>query len=296
MSRELTNIFLTDNKIAHGAFGEIYECVDNKTGNRLAIKIEKKSCVLQLHHEFLVYKKITSQNTPKVYEYGKIEFNGAYLNCMTMELLGPSLEKIFNKLNRAFSLKTVFLIAKACLSRIGFLHHRHYVHRDIKPDNFILDRTLSRIYLIDYGLSKEYRDPNTFNHRPIKTGKNLTGTARYASLNTHLGIEQSRRDDLESIGFLLIYFMKGKLPWQGLKAKDKYEKYEKIKQRKQETSLEELCSDLPIEFYNYMTHVRNLQYDECPDYALLESIFENGLRERGMSDDGIFDWIIVNSL
>lgn len=287
--KELTNIVLKE-KIAQGAFGEIYVCEDIETNNEIAIKIEKKTCILQLQHEFLIYKKLMGPNTPNVYEYGKIEHEGAYLNCMTMELLGLSLEKLFNKMNRKFSIKTVFMIGKACLSRIEFLHHRHYLHRDIKPDNFVTDRSFSKIYLIDYGLSKEYRNPSTLLHRPLKTGKNLTGTARYASLNTHLGLEQSRRDDLESLGFLLIYFLKGKLPWQGLKAQNKNEKYAKIKETKENTTMYKLCDDVPYEIYLFMVHVRNLKYEENPDYGYLESLFESGLRTRGLENDGQFDW------
>lgn len=294
MSLELSNIRLLT-KIAHGAFGEIYECIDTSTGNRLAIKIEKQSSVLQLRHEFSIYKKIVGQNTPKVFEYGKIEFENQFLNCMTMELLGKSLEKIYSSLNNTFSIKTIFMIGKACLNRIEYLHHRHYVHRDIKPENFVLDKTNRKIYLIDYGLAKEYRSPTTLLHRPFKGDKSLTGTARYAALNTHLGYEQSRRDDLESLGFMLIYFFKGRLPWQGLKAETKAEKYNKIKEVKANTTMYDLCQGLPNEIYLYMVHVRNLLYDQIPDYAFLESLFENGLRYRGLEDDGIFDWMITKN-
>lgn len=291
MSLELSNIRLLA-KIAHGAFGEIYECIDTSTGNKLAIKIEKKSSVLQLRHEFSIYKKIAGQNTPKVFEYGKIEFENQFLNCMTMELLGKSLEKLYSSLNNTFSIKTIFMIGKACLNRIEYLHHRHYIHRDIKPENFVLDKTNTKIFMIDYGLSKEYRSPTTLLHRPFKTDKSLTGTARYAALNTHLGYEQSRRDDLESLGFMLIYFFKGRLPWQGLKAETKAEKYAKIKEVKTNTTMYDLCHGLPNEIYLYMVHVRNLLYDQSPDYAFLESLFESGLRYRGLEDDGVFDWMI----
>lgn len=289
MSSELKNIRILS-KIAQGAFGEIYECVDTGSNTKLAIKIERKPCLLQLKHEYMVYKRLERPGTPQVYEYGKIEFENSYVNCMTMELLGLSLEKLFTKLNRKFSLKTVLMIGKSALLRIQVMHHKHLIHRDIKPDNFITDKKLSKIYLIDYGLSKEYRNPKTLIHRPIKLDKNLTGTARYASLNTHNGIEQSRRDDLESLGFMLVYFLKGRLPWQGLKAETKGEKYAKIKAVKNETSIFELCEDLPNEIYLFLIHVRNLSYDECPDYAYLESILESGLRSRGYEDDGIFDW------
>lgn len=293
MSTELTNIKIIS-KIAHGAFGEIYECIDKVTGTKLALKIEKKSSTLQLRHEFVVYKKIAGINTPKVFEYGKIEYESSYLNCMTMELLGQSLEKIYIALNRTFTVKTIFMLGKRCLNRIEYLHHRHFIHRDVKPENFVVDKSRSKVYLIDYGLSKEYRNPGTLLHRPMKKDKNLIGTARYASLNTHLGYEQSRRDDLESLGFMLIYFMKGKLPWQGLRAENKFEKYTLIKTVKQNTAMYDLCFGLPNEIYLYMIHVRNLQYEESPDYGYLESLFENGLRSRGLEDDGIFDWLVAD--
>lgn len=291
MSTELKNIKIIS-KLAHGAFGEIYECVDRVTGTRLAIKIEKKSSVLQLKHEYGIYKRLAGLNMPKVYEYGKIELESSYVNCMTMEILGMSLEKLYNNLNRTFSLKTIFMIGKSCLGRIEYLHHHHYVHRDIKPDNFMADKSMKRLFLIDYGLSKEYRIPGTLQHRPDRTDKNLTGTARYASLNTHLGHEQSRRDDLESLGFMLVYFMRGELPWQGLKAENKFEKYALIKEVKQRTTIYSLCEGLPDEIYQYMIHVRNLQYDESPNYEYLEKLFEYGLRSRKLEDDGVFDWLI----
>lgn len=291
MPTELKNIKIIS-RISQGAFGEIYECIDKQTGTRLALKVEKKTSVFQLKHEFAVYKRIIGTDTPKVYEYGKIEVGNAYLSCMTMELLGTSMEKLYNSLNRTFSMKTVFMIGKACLGRIEYLHHHHYVHRDIKPDNFMTDKTMTRIHLIDYGLSKEYRNPGTLLHRPLRKDKNLTGTARYASVNTHVGYEQSRRDDLESLGFMLIYFMKGELPWQGLKAETKFEKYALIKEVKQKTTIYSLCEGLPNEIYLYMIHVRNLQYEECPNYEYLESLFEGGLRLRGLEDDGMYDWLI----
>lgn len=271
MQRELSKIILKK-KIAHGAFGEIYVGLDLDSNKEVAVKIEKPG-YNQLRYEYSIYQRISGSNTPDVYDYGKIIHEGIYHNCMTMDLLGLSLEKMFNHQNRKFSIKTILLIAKSCLERIEMLHLKHHVHRDIKPDNFVLSKNNQKIYLIDYGLAKEYRSPSTLVHRAIKTGKNLTGTARYASLNTHLGIEQSRRDDLEGLGFMLIYFFKGKLPWQGLKAKDKAEKYEKIKQYKQEISLEALCEGLPKQIFSYMSHVRSLEYDEYPNYIKLLSFF-----------------------
>lgn len=278
--------------LAHGAFGEIFKAEDALTGAELALKIEKKTIVVsQLKHEYAIYKLISGPGTPKVYDYGKIEYKGSSSYCMAMELMGPSLEKLFNKLGRKFSIKTLFLIGKACLSKIEFLHHKHYVHRDIKPDNFVVDTSFRNIFLIDYGLAKEYRNPVTMVHRAYKDGKNLTGTARYASVNTHAGLEQSRRDDLESLGFLLIYFHLGRLTWQGLAADNKQEKYAKIFNVKRETTIKELCKDCPNELFLYMTHVRNLKYAEYPDYFYLFSLFDSGLQSRGFEDDGKYDWL-----
>ncbi|KAI5169494.1 casein kinase I-like protein HRR25 [Pancytospora epiphaga] len=289
MSLKLENIKILK-PIARGAFGEIYECIDEAEDIKLALKIEKSTSMLQLKHEYAVYKKLAGQYTPKVYEYGKILFKGEYVNCMTMDLLGLSLEKLFAKLDRKFSLKTIFMIGKSCLNRIETIHLNHFIHRDIKPDNFVIDGKQRKIYLIDYGLSKQYRNPKTLEHIKYRNDKNLTGTARYASLNTHLGVEQARRDDLESLGFMLVYFAKGRLPWQGLKADTKVEKYALIKNVKSKTPLFELCDGLPNELYLFLLHVRSLKFEECPDYAYLESILEGGLRRRGLEDDGVYDW------
>lgn len=149
------------------------------------------------------------------------------------------------------------------------------------------------IYAIDFGLAKRYRDVKTGDHVLYKDGKSLTGTARYASVNTHLGIEQSRRDDLEALGFVLMYFNRGSLPWQGLRAQTKKEKYEIIKEKKVTTSVESLCKGFPQEFADYLEYCHKLKFDEKPDYALLRKLFKDLFIRKGFEYDYLYDWLLL---
>jgi len=229
-----------------------------------------------------------SVGIPSVRWYG---VEGDY-NVMVIDLLGKSLEDLFNDTGRRFSLKTALMLADQLLCRLEIIHTKCFIHRDIKPDNFLIGRGSRRhmVYVIDFGLAKLYRDPRTHRHIPYREGKNLTGTARYASINTHMGIEQSRRDDLESLGYVLMYFLRGSLPWQGLKANTKQQKYERILERKISTSTEMLCKGFPAEFRSYFEHVRSLRFDDRPDYDYLKRLFRELFFRKGYSYDNIFDW------
>ncbi|CAF3823729.1 unnamed protein product [Adineta steineri] len=277
-------------KIGSGSFGDIYLGTNIASNEEVAIKLENvRTKHPQLHIESKIYRMMQGGVGIPLIKWCGAE--GDY-NVLVMDLLGPSLEDLFNFCSRKFSLKTVLLLADQMVSRIDFIHSKNFIHRDIKPDNFLmgLGRKGNLVYIIDFGLAKKYRDARTHQHIPYRENKNLTGTARYASINTHLGIEQSRRDDMESLGYVLMYFNRGSLPWQGLKAATKRQKYERISEKKMSTPIEELCKGFPAEFTTYLSYCRSLRFDDKPDYSYLRQLFRNLFHRQGFTYDYIFDW------
>ncbi|CAL4959164.1 unnamed protein product [Urochloa decumbens] len=293
MDRIVGGKFKLGRKIGCGSFGEIYLATHIDTYEIVAVKIESsKTKHPQLFYEAKLYN--TLQGGSGIANVKWCGVDGEE-NVLVIDLLGPSLEDLFVYCGKKFTLKTVLMLADQMITRIEFVHSKGYLHRDIKPDNFLmgLGRKANQVYIIDFGLAKRYRDSTTNRHIPYRENKNLTGTARYASCNTHLGIEQSRRDDLESLGYVLLYFLRGNLPWQGLKAATKTQKYDKICEKKISTPIEVLCKSCPVEFASYFHYCHSLTFDQRPDYAFVKRLFRDLFTRQGYEFDYVFDWTVL---
>ena len=304
--------FVLLNVAGRGAFGEIYLSYSLRDSIEVAIKKEKKrpQKPSQLKTEAKIYQTLLSiasnqdvtgtkgliqsevQGVPKFYGIGELT-NEYYL---ILEFLGPNLIELFNFCKtRKLSIPCVCLIAIQMINRIENLHKNNYIHRDIKPENFVIgtEEKSNVIYMIDFGLSKRYKNAKNHQHIPYREGRPLTGTARYVSINTHLGIEQSRRDDLESIGYVLVFFLKGSLPWKGLKAGG--DKYVRIMEKKLQIPTEILCYGLPDEMVLYLNYCKSLRFEDRPDYDYLRGLFIGLLSTCsttfGLTKDALkFDW------
>lgn len=283
--------YIIKQKLGAGSFGEIYRGEDKETGQSVAIKFEPaKTRVPQLCYESKLYNIFRNGvNVPKFYWYGT-ENN---YNEMVVELLGKSLEDLAGQFpHHRLSLKTVLMLADQMLSAVQYLHLMNFIHRDIKPDNFIMGigKNSNKVMVIDFGLSKKYRDPHSHQHIKYTEHKDLTGTARYASLAALKGIEQSRRDDLEALGFVWLYLLRGDLPWMGLDANNRRQKYDKICQVKAETTFESLCNGFPEEFVRYFYNVRSLRFVDEPDYSHFRKMFRKLFMKLGYIYDYSYDW------
>ena len=290
--------YLIKKKLGEGSFGKVYVIANVKTNELFAAKFvsffylnfqekrDNKNELLDIEARILHH--IKAFGLPEI-----IAFKSAKdYNIIIMELLGQSLETLFQSQEKKFSLKTVCMIGIQILDRIEYVHSRKIIHRDIKPDNFSIGKKNKShiIYILDFGLAKKYWSTTHNSHIPYIEGKKLTGTARYASINALGGCEQSRRDDLESIFYILIYFIKGRLPWQGLKADKKEDRYKKIYEIKKNIKIKELCSELPEEFESFYNYIRKLEFEQVPDYDYLKLLLKNILEKNNFIIDYYYDW------
>jgi serine/threonine protein kinase len=275
-------------KIGSGSFGEVY-LTKHINGEYVASKVEERVKESRIKMEYKIYRSLHKSNKgfglPKIYSFA--ETPSFYI--MFMQLLGPSLEDMLDKYNRQLKVYTVLTLGEQLINIMEHIHEAGFIHRDIKPNNFLIgiNENNSQVYITDFGLSKRYIKNNK--HMQFRNHRSLIGTARYASINMHLGEEPSRRDDLESIGYMLVYLLKGSLPWQGLKKKGKKKDYlQRIGAKKMSVSLSKLCENLPNCFEKYILYCRNLNFDETPDYNSIRNMFIDERQRQNLPY--LFEW------
>ncbi len=293
--------FIIDNKyacfknyvIGSGSFGKVLYGMSIDRKEEYAIKFEKSSVKTSvLLEELNIYFDLKGgEGIPQIY------WEGEYKNykVFVMDILGPSLDKFF-KIENKLSLETTIFFGEQMVRRLEYLHSKNYIHRDIKPNNFLLGRynrkfNDNKVYIIDFGLSKEYVDKRTKKHYEYNECSKFVGTPRYASVNTHMGIRQSRRDDLESVAYILIYFLNGELPWQGIKAKTKSEKKEKIKISKKNFDILNQCENyknIPGELIEILEYTKNITFFEKPNYDYIVMLL-NKIRKNYFPMNKVFN-------
>lgn len=284
--------YILNKKIGNGSFGQVYLGFNRNTGGEVAIKLESKENKRNmLAHEYIIYDKCLRNGLgfPSIHWYG---IQDEY-RILIMELMGPNLSELLKKCGGKLSLKTTVWVAIQMLDRIRYLHDKSFIHRDLKPENFVIGRCGREkfIHLLDFGLAVRYKNSDG-QHIKDNSGCSFVGTVRYAGINSHLGYKLSRRDDLESWFYIIMYFLRGNLPWMGHKDKDKQKYHRKIKNIKMQTKIEELAEGYPHEFMLIFTHIKNLKFNEQPDYIYIMSLLKQVADNIGSSVYDPYDWEI----
>ena len=275
-------------RLGRGSFGYIY--LGEYQNKLYAMKLENtKNGYYILDKEIYLMIHLYGPRIPYAKSFGQC----GYYNVLVMELLGKSLEDIKLMLpSKKMTIPCVCKLSYQMLQILEHIHRKSFLHRDVKPDNFIMGigPNSHLLYMIDFGFAKTYRDPTTLAHHPMQKGAGITGTARFASINTLSGYTQSRRDDLESLGYVIVYIAKGTLPWANIKCDNKDALYNRILETKIQTTPENLCSGLPAQFEEYIKYIRGMSYEQEPNYKYLRNLFLITLQNLGGKMDFSYDW------
>ena len=280
-------------------FSHVYEGINIKNNIPVAIKVEKKGKYELLETEAYLLVNLKGFGIPEILSFGKF---GNFI-ILVEELLGPTVEDLWEKYvfkkdplgRKNMFIKDVCMLAIQGLDRLEFIHSKNILHRDIKTKNFIIGRKdTDIIYLIDFGFSKKYRSSRTGKHLKFSYINTLIGSVFFSSRYAIRGYELSRRDDLESFGYMILYLAKGgNLPWLKYYNKNinKFDKIDEIAKQKMEITDEKLCAGLPVEFVNYMKYVKKLEFEQNPDYKYLKGLFISILTTYDMKRNIQFFWI-----
>lgn len=287
------NQWILMTQIGKGSFGEVWLAKSTRVkGLKVAAKFEKHIIAMPtLNLEWNFYKSLGKhEGIPEIYSFHRV--SGTEYHCLVMQFLGKSLEQRLGEREDKFSVKTVTQIAIKIINVIEYVHNCGIIHRDIKPDNFVFGDPEAgqdkNLFVIDFGLAKYWHENGK--HIPWKANQMILGTPRYMSINSHRRISQSRRDDIEAIGYMLIYMLRGKLPWEGIKVKNREEQNSIILERKVSNTIESLVQGYPSVFGDFLTQARTLRFQEKPDYDGFRKMFLDFARSKKMKLNNRFDW------